>query len=259
MVLHAPIQVSTDALCVAVTLENLGEMHFALAAQPMWRDDEATRDYQRQAVGELSSLGLAGRGGLDRDFRDTLLALARPVGEFIALFVAEEQIVHAVAATAGGDGVLAVRYGDTVHLQPARRDLLAEAVVHQLPRVPAARGRAVNVPEQDVTPADTASRHRRLDEGFGGLRRPAENPDVAHLHRILEQPKVGGGQLFAGIRDRGGRPHSSPHPLSYMDTPEGRWMNQVTVTRTGEKWIIAAPANAELLVNRLYEMQRALA
>lgn len=255
MVLHAPIEVSADALCAVVARENLGEMHYALAAQPMWRDEDATREYQAKAASELVGLGLAGRGGLDPDFRDTLITLTHPAHEFLALFVVDNEVRNVVAAAGAGDGVLAIRDGDTVSLQPARRTLLAEAAVFQLPQVRAAHGRGVNVPEHDL--AERPRRHRR-DDGYDGLRPAQENPDVAHLRRILDQPTIGGGQLFAGVRDQGGRLRSSPHPLSYLDTEDGRWMNHVSVTRTGERWVVAAPAGPELLVRRLYEMQREL-
>lgn len=262
MALHGPMQISAETLSGAAAVENLGDVHFTMAAEPKWRDEEATREHAQHTMNNLGRLGLADRRGLDPDFRDVVLTLARPAQEFSAIFVQDDEVVYALAACTGNEAVIAVRRGDVVDLRPARRDLLAEALVHVLPHVPAARGRAVNVPAADVQPeAQQPSRHRRADEGWGGLqnRNPAQqNPDVAHLHRILAQEKVGGGQLFAGVRDRGGRPHTSPFPLSFMDTPDGRWMNQTTTTRTGEKWIIAAPANNDLLITRLHEMQQAL-
>lgn len=261
MALHGPMQISAETLSGAAAVENLGDVHFTMAATPMWRDEEATREHAQATMANLNRLGLADRRGLDPDFRDTVLTLARPAQEFTAIFVQDDEVVHALAACTGNDALIAVRRGDVVDLRPARRDLLAEALVHVLPHLPAARGRAVNVPEADVNPQQAPpSRHRR-DEGFGGLQRREDaqsNPDVAHLHRILAQEKIGGGQLFAGVRDRGGRPRTSPFPLSFMDTPDGRWMNQTTTTRTGEKWIIAAPANNDLLITRLYEMQQSL-
>lgn len=260
-VLRGPVQVSITALDAAVQWENLGQPHIALAAEPIWRDDEARREYFDEGLAEFRRCGLGGPRGLDADFRDTVVALARPEFEFCGLLAVDERKVNVLAVSQGREAVLAISDMHSITLQPIRPDALAEAVIGQLPRVPAARARAVNVPESDYKPETAPRRPRREEEGFGGLARAEqmENPDVGHLRRIVDLPTTGGGHLYAAIRLHSGRRQQCATPLGYIDTAEGRFLTQTTAGRTGERWLVAAPASPELLVNRLYEMQRALA
>lgn len=256
-VLRAPVQVSVTALDAVVRRENLGEMHLAIRAEPMWRDDEGEREDQQRAMTELAQLGLAGPRGLDPDLRATIGTLVRPAEEFFGWLLTPEGTTAVLAVSAGPESLVAVRNDDLVTLRPIRPGGLAETIVSFLPAAPAARGRSYNVPESAITPR--GSGHSR-DEGFGGFgsAQPQENPEITQLEKILTQQRIGAGELHAAVRDRGGRRHAIEHPVSYFDTPEGRWMTRVAVGRDRERWLIAAPGVPQALVGALYDMQREL-
>lgn len=257
--LHRPVTVSVESLELAFGWLR-AETHTTLAGNSPWRDDEAQRDADRRALTEFAELGLAGPHGLDPDFQDTMGALAHPQIEFYGWMGTQTSSISVLVANAGVEAALAVREGDTVTLQQIRREGLADALVAQLPPLPAAHGRSVNIREQDMPSGAEVRRTISRDEDFGGLHRsqPSENSDIAQLHRILALPRIGGGKLYTALRDRSGRRHRQPHPLAYLDTPEGRWITQVQQNRTGDNWIIAAPASPDWLVSRLDKLHRSL-
>lgn len=253
--LRAPVQISVTALDAVVRRENLGEMHLALRADAMWRDEDGQREYWQRAVAELTRLDLAGPRGLDPDFRDTLQTMVRPAEEFFGWSLRPEGNTAVLAAASGAESVVAVRRDDVVSIRPIRPGSLAELVVQQLPQVPAARGRSFNLPESATTGQDP---QQRRDEGFGGLSRPQENPEIKQLEEVLKQERTGVGELHAAIREHSGRRITTPRPVSYFDTPGGRWMTQVTRARNDERWLVAAPASPQTLIGKLYEMQHEL-
>ncbi len=69
------------------------------------------------------------------------------------------------------------------------------------------------------------------------------------LRGVIEQPRRGGGQLYAAVRDGGRRRRAEP-PLTYLDTESGRWMTFVDA-RGSERWIVAAPAGGKVIATRL--------
>lgn len=260
--LQQPVSVSADALDAAVRWENLTGVNVALAVAARWRDEDDQREHDNRMRAEFDRCGLGGRRGLHPDFRDSVLALARPHYEFSGFLASPEHTLGVVTAAVGREAVLAVRDDDVVTLRPIRPDALAEVLVAQLPDVPAAHGRSFNIAEADVAPQHTAPRHVRDEDVFGGLsatnRRDGRGDDAANLQKVLALERIGAGELHATVRNRAGRPHAAAYPLTYFDTVNGRWMQQITVNRTGERWVVAAPATRDLLITRLYEMQRAL-
>lgn len=218
--LYAPIQVSVESLGLAFGWAR-AEAHTTLAGHTPWRDDEATREADRRALAEFAGLGVGDARGLDADFQDTIGALTRPHSEFYGWIGTREASISVLAASAGVEAVLAIRDGDTVTLRATRREALAEALIAQLPPLAAARGRSVNIPEQDLPSGDDVRRAVRRDEGFGGLARsqPRDNSEIAQLNQVLALPRIGGGKFYTALRDRGGRRHRYPHPLAYLDNP----------------------------------------
>lgn len=255
--LRTPVQVSVTALDAVVRRENLGEMHVAMQADTMWRDYDAERADQQRALNEFAQLGLAGPRGLDPELRETVVALVRPIEEFFGWIMRPDGVTAVLAVSVGHESLVAVRRDDTVSLRPIRPGGLAEVVVSQLPQVPPARSRSFNLPESAFTKEEP---RQRRDEGFGGLAsaQQQDNPEIKQLQEVLQQERTGLGELHAAIRDRSGRRYAAQYPVSYFDTPGGRWMTRWTVARDRERWLIAAPASPETLIGKLYEMQRDL-
>lgn len=254
--LRAPVQVSVTTLDAVVRREQLGELHLTIRADAMWRDDDGEREDQQRAMAELAQLGLAGPRGIDPDLRATMATLVRPAEEFFGWLLTPEGTTAVLAVSAGPESLVAVRNDNLVTLRPIRPGGLAETIVSYLPATPPARGRSYNVPESAVVPRGAG---QSRDEGFGGFGGPPqENPEIKQLEKILTQQRIGAGELHAAVRDRGGRRHAIEHPVSYFDTPDGRWMTRVALGRDRERWLIAAPGVPQALVGALYDMQREL-
>jgi hypothetical protein len=92
-----------------------------------------------------------------------------------------------------------------------------------------------------------------LDMGLsGGL-----DADVTRLRELVAEPDRGRAQLFAAVRDRGGRRRKSIRPIYYLDTEAGRWLLH-TSSRHGESWLTASPGSPEALIRALYDTRREL-
>jgi hypothetical protein len=166
------------------------------------------------------------------------------------------------------DPILTVGLADLEHslhvVAPTQHQLLAllrevtaigyEPRHGQLPNVPPAHGRSLNVPEVDLVDGGKAAQ----DEGFDGFQQVSDNLDVRMMKTLMTQPANGGGQLHAATRGGDGRHRATTTGLTVLDVPEGRWMS-MTTTMSGQRWVIAAPAGPQLLVSKLYELLRELA
>jgi EspG family len=262
-VLRGRIGLSLDTLNTVLRWEKVDEAHTVLAATPVWRDDEAQREANQRAWAELTQQGLTVARQLEPGFRGTLIALMRPAVEFFGWISTPNGTIGVLVAASGNESVLVVRADQMAWLHPTRPDTLAEAVVAQLPTVPAAAGRSLNVPEASLTARGGRHGHGD-DEGFSGFgSQDGPTPDVKLLTALMAEPRVGGGQLYAAVRDGLDRRCKAPHALSYLDVApgrsgQGRWMTQLTPSSSGENWVFVAPATPQALTTKLYEMYRVL-
>ena len=266
--LYNPVTLALDTITTVWRRENLGEPHNVFVGTQYWLDEEGERQALQRAGDDMAMHGLLMGRDLSPDFRETLAILARPNVEYfgwIGTLPSNESDgtnIAVLAASAGDGGVLAVRDGDQVTIGPCSRDGLAEALVDKMPNVPAGRGRSVNLPEREM-------RQLRAQRGNGA---PGEVPalpagafnifprasmaeDARDLFTVLELPRSGGGELYAAARARSGERRRCPHPLVYLDSEQGRWMQQLSGDQPGERWMVAAPASRSLLINKLHEMR----
>jgi EspG family len=261
-VLRDRVELPVDVVTTVLRWEGIDQPHAVLSVTALWMDDDARREVDRKVLAELTSRGLANECGVDVGFRATMGTVARPAVEFYGWISTMSSTVGVLAVCTGTEAVLIVRDEETLSLCPVRPDSLAEAVVAQLPAVPPARGRSLNVPETELT---GGGQHRAGDdEGFAGFgSQSGPSPDVKLLNTVMGEPRSGTGQLYVAMRDNLGRRHKVKHPVSFIDVAagrsmEGRWLTQVAVNGSGQSWVIAAPATPQLLVSRLHEMVRAL-
>jgi hypothetical protein len=266
-VLYQQVTLSLDTLATVWQRENLGDLHNILVDTPVWRDEEADREALHGATGELAQRGLLAGRDLHPDLRATLHVLARPGMEYygwISYTEADGKEVNlaVLVAAVGQDAVLVVRDGQQVHLRPSRAEGMAETLVGHLPAIPAARGRSVNLPENEVrhlvadrmhaTPGSTKPLPA---EAFAIFERASMAEDARDLLTAMDQPRSGGGELYVAARVRSGERRRCENPVVYVDTQQGRWMTQLSSGRQGERWIVSAPASRQLLLSKLNEMR----
>ncbi|HEX5402987.1 MAG TPA: ESX secretion-associated protein EspG [Pseudonocardiaceae bacterium] len=267
--LYQQVTLSLDTLATVWQRENLGELHNVLVDVPVWRDEDENRVALQGATGELAQRGLLSGRDLHVDLRSTLEVLARPSMEYygwIAYTEADREVnITVLVAAVGQDAVLVVRDGQQVHLSPTRADGMAETLLGHLPAVAAARGRSVNLPEAEVRQLVADRMHAAPGstkplpaEAFNIFPRASMAEDARDLLTAMDQPRIGGGELYVAARVRSGERRRCENPMVYVDTQHGRWMTQLSGGRAGERWIVSAPASRQLLLSKLNEMRNNL-
>lgn len=268
--LYQKVTLSLDTLATVWQRENLGDMHNVLVDTPVWRDEDADREALHSATGELAQSGLLMGRDLHQDLRDTLNLLARPSMEYYGWISYTDPehgpvSIAVLVASIGTDAVLVVRDGQTVHLEPARSEGMAETLLGYLPALPAARGRSVNLPEAEVRKL-VADRTQAAPGGSAPLPasafeifpRASMAEDARDLVAVMDEPRSGGGELYVAARVRNGDRRRCENPVIYVDTQRGRWMTQLSSGRPGERWIVSAPASRQLLLSKMNEMRNNL-
>jgi hypothetical protein len=259
-VLDTSIVLSRSTYALTWTSERVGDQPEALFVLPDTADRQRRVQATVRACEELAQLRLFDRQrGVHPALLDTFRLLARPEVEFYGYLAHQQhrEPFTALAAAGGGRGVLAVLDDTTLALHPVRGDSIAEALIGQLPPVPAAHGQSLTVPASTV---DGGPSGRPADEEFSVFAGQARtDPAVTRLKRLADEPRTGGAQFHVAVRDRNGRRHRNAFPLNVIDVESGRWFIQRQHNTSREVWITAAPAAPQTLATKLYEMCHALA
>ena len=208
-----------------------GEPHTVLADTPVWRSPAAVAELDERARAELAHAP---------NMDDLVEALVVPRAECYGWFTTtdgDRRVDYRVLAVVNHSTayVLTVGPDDVVTVASARPTGLVAALLAWLPRHPPALGRALNAPKADFDRAITGT--------------PATG-DLAELARIVHEPRLGGGTLYTAVRTDGGR-RRSHRPVTYLDTPDGRWLTQVTTNADRTEWVTFAPATPALIADRL--------
>lgn len=220
-------------------------------------------EIERRALDELVSLGLADGHAVSPALLRTMALLAAPPLELYAwLGRAGHTTLGAVAASNGGAAVLAVLDEHAVRLRPVPPDGLAQAIVQLLPAVAAGRGRSMTVPVDAYREVVESGGGRSAHSG-GSILQSNRAPDqVASdcraMQRVLGQTRLGGGQVYAGMRTAFGQHRKAPHPITYLDLKSGRWLTKQQSNGAGAVWVVLAPASPELLITELNGLLNAL-
>lgn len=257
--LHGRVVLPAAAVYVAWQAVGLPELHRALIV-------ELDLDGAALAEGDLASglaafrdgwaaLGAAGfaRG---REVRGDLAGALRVVAEagrdYYAFFNAgDERTRSALVSVSGRDAVrVVVRADKHLVLEPVRPEDAVTALVSALPQAPPGRGRVLTLPldalESGRNPAagDGSFLQRNLPSGN------AHDQQARELRKLFAEPRAGGGQLFSTGRDRAGRRVRSTRPLTFFDTPSGRYL-QFEVDQRGTPWMTVQPADFGVVAARL--------
>ncbi|WP_197523537.1 ESX secretion-associated protein EspG [Actinokineospora pegani] len=246
--LDKPITLSLTTATRVVTGERLGKLHITLEPEALWYPPDEDIRATTEVRTELAALGaLDRRGRADADLVAVLALLCTPRTEFYGWMAMDGRTTGALVAASGRTAVLATQDTGTLTITPAPADRPAETLLRHLPELRPARGPVITAFAEDIQAA------------AGGVNRTAAGvrqapPVVRELQRISGLPTTGGGQLYTALRHGNGQRHSTPQPIRYVDTVQGRYQN-VTLPR-GQ--VLVGPADRAALAGRLYDAHRAL-
>ncbi|HVW44823.1 MAG TPA: ESX secretion-associated protein EspG [Amycolatopsis sp.] len=248
-----------------------GELPYPLEVRSHGATLDERDQLRRHTLAALVQRGAAdGRGRPEPHIEDffEVLAGSEVSLDSVHLTAPNTPPLLAVAASLGGQGMLAVRDERGFHLHPAPADGLASAIISLLPPAPRGSEKSITVPlEQLLTgtgadflqrrsPGDGTAARSGSVEGGGGRRaggRLSADEDRKALARLQAQPRLRGGQIGANARNRmGGKVR--PPVLSWFDTDDGRYFTQASRGHDGRDWITIAPADVPSLRHRLSEM-----
>lgn len=257
MVLPDSVRLPVDALARLVSEEGIGQLPDVIAPAAVWRPQDEVDAGKARAYDEAARCGwLDRRGRLDVEVLASLSVLCRAAVEFSGWIASQENgTIGVLAGASGREGILAVRDGGDVRLRRAQPKKLAEAVVAQLPELPAGAGIPVSVPVEDLRAAVAWQQQR---PGAVSVH-PVPRAELRQVLRVAELPATGSGELWVAMRDKVGRRRQVSHPLRYADTEWGRFLNLVKVADSGEQWFVVAPAPRGEIVARLQSLYQELA
>ncbi|HEX7659758.1 MAG TPA: ESX secretion-associated protein EspG [Pseudonocardiaceae bacterium] len=206
------------------------------------------------AYAELGRIGLARSTNVDPVLLDIMRMLSAPTLELHGWVSQPRRPMIGVVAAAGPRGaVLAFKDEKTIHVEPIRADHLAQSIVRLMPALGPGRGPSVTLP-MDVIKVIEANRTFREETG-GFLERnngrTQLEKDADAMVALLKQPRLGGGQIYAGFRPKLGSRRESQTPLAYVDAESGRWLVKDKRGSTGDLWKVATPATADLMISEL--------
>jgi hypothetical protein len=138
-----------SALLTAWAWERHGPPPAVLGPDNLWLGDETRKRLDEKVLDVLSSLRLAARGTLTREFRDVLRVLAKGAHQFtgwLGDIEADESGTVLVSAN-GRDALRLIRKDETVRIDVVEPSRLAESLVDVLPPVPPARIAPTSIPE----------------------------------------------------------------------------------------------------------------
>lgn len=257
--LHSRVVLPVTAVYVAWQAEGLDALHRAMAIDLDFDGDAIAEGNVDGALatlrGSWSTLeqhGLARGRQVHRDFGRTLRLIAEAGRDYYAFFNSgDEHTRSALVAVSGDDAVRVILTPDKHFvLDPVRADEAPQALIAALPEAPPGRGRVISLPADALNPKSNAY------QDTGSIlqqNRPVNSPheqQVQELRRLLAEPRLGGGQLFANHRDRHGRRVRAPKSLTFFDTPSGRYLRH-QVDNNGGPWMTVQPADFTTMASRL--------
>ncbi|MFD9733705.1 ESX secretion-associated protein EspG [Umezawaea sp. NPDC059074] len=201
----------------------------------------------------LERLGLGRGRTVHPDLGRSLRLIAEAGTEYYAYFNhGDEEPRTALVAVSGEEAIRVVLTPDKHFvLEPVRAEDGPSSLVAVLPEAAAGKGALISLPADALAPKP---RHQREEsDGFLQQNRYATTPQeqqVIALRKLLAEPRVGGGQLYAARRDRFGRKVRCPKPLTFFDTAAGRYL-QYQVSSNGLPWNTVQPADFGAMTSRL--------
>ncbi|MCP2246461.1 ESX secretion-associated protein EspG [Lentzea aerocolonigenes] len=246
--LRSRVAIPVTALYQAWQAAGLPSLHRALLAQVDYDEERLESgdlseldQLQRTAWAQLEQTGLARGSQVHPDLAGALRLVVEAGVEYWAYFsVKDGPQQSALVVSNGQDALRIVLTPDQQFvLEPVRPEEAPQALVGALPPTPAGKGNPITVPEDALKQKRQPSYE---DTGsFMQQSRPTSTPNdqlVAQLKEIMGQPRTGAGQVYSAKRDHRGRKQRCLAPLSYIDTPSGRYL-----AAKSEGWLRVQPAD----------------
>ncbi|MFC3896383.1 ESX secretion-associated protein EspG [Lentzea rhizosphaerae] len=246
--LRSRVAIPVTALYQAWQAAGLPSLHRALLAQVDYDEERLEsgdlselEQLQRTAWAQLEQYGLARGSQVHPDLAGALRLVVEAGVEYWAYFsVKDGPQQSALVVSNGQDALRIVLTPDQQFvLEPVRPEEAPQALVGALPPTPAGKGNPITVPEDALKQKRQPSYE---DTGsFMQQSRPTSTPNdqlVAQLKEIMGQPRTGAGQVYSAKRDHRGRKQRCLAPLSYIDTPSGRYL-----AAKSEGWLRVQPAD----------------
>lgn len=260
--LRSRVVLPVVALYNAWQAEGLPELHRALYTRIDFDADSLAEGDLGGALAlfesgwtTLERLGLARGRAVHPDLGRSLRLIAEAGTEFYAYFNnGDEEARTALVAVSGQDAVRVVLTPDKHFVvEPVRPEEAPQALVSVLPQASPGTVPLISLPADALT----RPRHQREESGgFLQQNRYATTPQeqqVEALKKLLAEPRLGGGQLYAARRDRFGRKARCPKPLTFFDTAGGRYL-QYQASSNGQPWNTVQPADFGAMTSRLGQL-----
>lgn len=239
------------------------EQHYVLHVETPSLAAEDVPAVERQAFAELERAGLARGTNVDAALLDTMkLLLSAPIEVHGWVGLHNKVTLGVVVASDGRNGVRAIMDEQAFYLRPVRPEDVAAAMVDVLPGAPPGRGHSITLPLDALRGLTGQSSGRPRQDDFSDVswmqRGPERDSERDALTRLLKEPRLGGGRVYAAGRDRLGRKHQVQDPITYLDLASGRWLMQQKPSPDGQPWMVAIPATPELLISRVNDLLAAV-
>ncbi|HEX8867273.1 MAG TPA: ESX secretion-associated protein EspG [Lentzea sp.] len=245
--LRSRVAIPVTALYQAWQAAGLPSLHRALLTQVDFDEDllesgdlSELERLQRTAWAQLEQYGLARGSQIHPDLANALKLVVEAGVEYYAFFSLKDGPQQSVLVVSNGQDALRIVLTPDQQfvLEPVRPDEAPQALVGALPPTPAGKGSPITLPE------DALEQKPQSYEDTGSFMqqsRPTSTPNdqlVAQLKEIMSQPRTGAGQVYSAKRDHLGRKQRCLTPLTFIDTPSGRY-----IAATSEGWLRVQPAD----------------
>ncbi|WP_199442454.1 ESX secretion-associated protein EspG [Umezawaea beigongshangensis] len=268
--LHSRVAIPVVALYNAWQAIGLPVLHRALIAEIDFDESRVEEgdlsglaNLARDGWGALERVGLARGRDVHPDLARSLQLIARAGTEYYAFFNHEDEKTRSALVVKSGDDALRVvlTADEKFVLEPVRAEDAAQALIAVLPEVPPGRGAAISLPADAMNAR--AKQRRDDDEGGGSFLQPSRptgtnSTQVEQLRKLMQEKRLGGGQLYAAGRDRFGKKVRCPAPMTYVDTVTGRYATLKLPGRDGATWITVQPADFRTMSGRLQQLSATL-
>ena len=243
---RSAVELSVYALISLIHKENLGDPHPVLAGGELYQSHRFVSESERWLRAELAEAGLGDRSRL-ADFVGMLSIIQAARTEFYGWVTTQDDSYSLLVAAHGRSAFALVRRGEHVGFRRVSPERLAEALVDQLPDVPAGHGESIS-----VVAAELGSTNGVVLRGASGS---ARSEPARRLIALFRTPRQGVAKLYAARRDDAGNRVRSREWLDLFDVPAGRWAVHTTTGR-GEPVISAVAATPALIATKLTELLR---
>ena len=238
---------TADQLAAMVAQATGGELHAALAPEPVWLDEQEAVA-ARRALEADTALYCADPADVDEPaFADLAELLSTPPEARYGWItdIPNDVRLGVLAANSRWFGLVAVREDDSIWVRTFPPENPSDVLAATLPDSWKSSAQPIGVMRSEMLAADDGSR------GF-----IAPRTEVRRAQRVVALKPHVIAEFYAAVRDTG-KARSSPHPIRIYDTDDGRWTVRITTTYSDER-LDLAPADQHDVTHLLDGLAREL-